>query len=75
MTGLQRRVAALERLLPFFRIAPDEDVIAIILEETNGIPVAEFEQRAAVLIRRGDHAGNVIAQLLAPELTPTKSPA
>ncbi len=58
-----RRVAAIERVLPFFRLCPDDATVEVILEETAMIAVDEFERRAKLVLTRGNHHGNVIAEL------------
>lgn len=57
-----RRLAALERALPFFRIAADEDVIGVILEEFARVPTEDFERACRAAIR-AETAGNPIVAI------------
>lgn len=58
------RLGELERLLPFFRLAADEDVVTTILEELADIPDAVFV-RACRHVVRGNTAGNPIERIRA----------
>lgn len=60
-----RRVQALATVLPFFRLCMDDELVGLILSETESIPSDEFGRRIVHVRRHGDHAGNIIVQLLA----------
>lgn len=59
----QVRLRALERLLPFFRLAPDADLVAVVLDETADIPTPEFVRRCKWVLREGEHGGNLLREL------------
>jgi len=59
----QRRLRALERLLPFFRLCADAELVGVVLEETADIPTPEFERRCLRVLRDGDHGGNILREI------------